>query len=139
MVAILTIPVRLLWDFGLAFSMYVRGASSSTNLIVETFFDLIGVIIIFTRFIVQNIRFLMVFVALFELFEWTFRSNDLTYILQFNLNLYNSINFFATVTPTSIFIFVISTLKIVVMYLYHLLHLIIVSFMQVGVYLMVSF
>jgi hypothetical protein len=139
MLAILTIPVRLLWDFGLAFSMYVRGAASSTNLIVETFFDLIGVIIIFTRFIVQNIRFLMVFVALFELFEWTFGSNDLTYILQFNLNLYNSINFFSTVTPTSIFIFVISTLKIGVMYLYHLLHLIIVSFMQIGVYLMVSF
>lgn len=139
MITILTIPVRLLWDFGLAFGMYVRGAASSTNLIVEAFFDLIGVIIIFTRFVVQNIRFLMVFVALFELFEWTFGSNDLTYILQFNLNLYNSINFFSTITPTSIFMFVICTLKIIVMYLYHLLHLIIVSFMQIGVYLMVSF
>jgi hypothetical protein len=49
--------------------MYIRGAASSTNLVIEAFFDLIGVIIIFTRFIVQNIRFLMVFVALFELFE----------------------------------------------------------------------
>jgi len=49
--------------------MYVRGAASSSNLIVEAFFDTIGVIIIFTRFIVQNIRFLMVFVAFFELFE----------------------------------------------------------------------
>jgi hypothetical protein len=69
MLTILTIPVRLIWDFGLAFGMYIRGAASSTNLIVEAFFDLIGVIIIFTRFIVQNIRFLMIFVALFELFE----------------------------------------------------------------------
>lgn len=139
MVSILTIPVRLLWDFGLAFGMYVRGAASSTNLFVEAFFDLIGVIIIFTRFIVQNIRFLMVFVAFFELFEWTFGSNDLTYILQFNLNLYNSINFFATISPMSIFTFLVCTLKISIMYLYHLLHLIIVSFMQIGVYLMVSF
>jgi len=49
--------------------MYVRGAANSSNLVVEAFFDIIGVIIIFTRFIVQNIRFLLVFVAFFEIFE----------------------------------------------------------------------
>jgi hypothetical protein len=49
--------------------MYLRGAGSSSNLVVEAFFDIIGVIIIFTRFVVQNIRFLLVFVAFFELFE----------------------------------------------------------------------
>ena len=69
MITILTIPVRLLWDFGLSFGIYARGAASSSNLLVEAFFDIIGVIIIFTRFIVQNIRFLLVFVAFFELFE----------------------------------------------------------------------
>lgn len=69
MITILSIPVRLLWDFGLAFGMYVRGAASSSNLVVEAFFDIIGVIIVFTRFVVQNIRFLLVFVAFFELFE----------------------------------------------------------------------
>lgn len=139
MLSILTIPVRLLWDFGLAFGMYVRGAASSTNLVVEAFFDIIGVIIIFTRFVVQNIRFLMVFVALFELFEWTSSSLEMTYILQFNINLYNNMDFFATITPSSIFMFLLCSLKICLMYLYHLLHLIIVSFMQIGVYLMVSF
>ena len=139
MITILTIPVRLLWDFGLAFGMYVRGAASSTNLVVEAFFDIIGVIIIFTRFVVQNIRFLMVFVAFFELFEWTSGSLELSYILQFNLNIYNSIDFFATVTPTSLFVFVVCSLKVCFIYIYHLLHLIIVSFMQIGVYLMVSF
>ncbi len=85
MLTILLIPIRLLWDFGLAFGMYVRGAASSSNLIVEAFFDTIGVIIIFTRFVVQNIRFLMVFVAFFELFEWTSASLETGYILQFNL------------------------------------------------------
>jgi hypothetical protein len=49
--------------------MYLRGAASSSNLLAEAFFDLISVIIIFTRFVVQNIRFLLVFVAFFELFE----------------------------------------------------------------------
>jgi hypothetical protein len=38
-----------------------------------------------------------------------------------------------------LFFYIISWLKLLMVYLYHLLHLIIVSFMQIGVYLMVSF
>jgi hypothetical protein len=139
MITILTIPVRLLWDLGLAFGMYIRGAASSSNLIVEAFFDTIGVIIVFTRFIVQNIRFLMVFVAFFELFEWTYGSLETAYILQFNINIYNSIDFFSNFDAKSLFIYVIFSLKILFIYVYYLLHLIIVSFMQIGVYFMVSF
>lgn len=139
MVTILTIPVRMLWDFGLAFGMYVRGAASSSNLVAEAFFDIIGVIIIFTRFIVQNIRFLLVFVAFFELFEWTFSANEAAYVLQFNLDICNNIDLFTNFGPQSVYLFIISWLKLLLVYLYHLLHLIIVSFMQIGVYLMVSF
>ena len=139
MITILTIPVRLLWDFGLAFAMYVRGAASSSNLVVEAFFDVIGVIIIFTRFIVQNIRFLMVFVAFFELFEWTFSSTETSYILQFHLDMCNNINFYTMLESGKFYSYTILLLKTAIVYLYHLLHLIIVSFMQIGVYLMVSF
>lgn len=139
MVTILTIPVRMLWDFGLAFGMYVRGAASSSNLIAEAFFDVIGVIIIFTRFIVQNIRFLLVFVAFFELFEWTFSSNESAYVLQFNLDICNNLDLFTNFGAQSVYFFIISWVKLLLVYLYHLLHLIIVSFMQIGVYLMVSF
>lgn len=139
MVTILTIPVRMLWDFGLAFGMYVRGAASSSNLIAEAFFDIIGVIIIFTRFVVQNIRFLLVFVAFFELFEWTFSANTVAYTLQFNLDVCSNLDLFTNFGAESVYVFIISWLKVVFVYLYHLLHLIIVSFMQIGVYLMVSF
>ncbi len=139
MITILTIPVRLLWDFGLSFAMYVRGAASSKNLLVEAFFDIIGVIIIFTRFIVQNIRFLMVFVAYFELFEWVFGANQVNFILNYNLNYISNTNLFSTINTTSIITLVICSFKVIIIYLYHLLHLIIVSFMQIGVYLMVSF
>lgn len=139
MVTILTIPVRLLWDFGLAFGMYVRGAASSSNLIAEAFFDVIGVIIIFARFIVQNIRFLLVFVAFFELFEWTFSSTETSYALQLNLDIANNFDFFTNFEAKNIYIFVILWTKVFLVYVYHLLHLIIVSFMQIGVYLMVSF
>ena len=139
MLTILLIPIRLLWDFGLAFGMYVRGAASSSNLIVEAFFDTIGVIIIFTRFVVQNIRFLMVFVAFFELFEWTSASLETGYILQFNLNMLSGFDFFTALESKTLPVYAILFLKTSFIYLYHLLHLVIVSFMQIGVYLMVSF
>lgn len=139
MITILTIPVRLLWDFGLAFAMYVRGAASSSNLVVEAFFDVIGVIIIFTRFIVQNIRFLMVFVAFFELFEWTFSSTETSYILKLHLDMCSNLDFFTMLESNKLHYYIIIWLKTGIVYLYHLLHLIIVSFMQIGVYLMVSF
>lgn len=139
MITILTIPVRLLWDFGLAFGMYVRGAASSSNLVVEAFFDIIGVVIIFTRFIVQNIRFLMVFVAFFELFEWTFSSTDTTYVVKFSWDMCSSIDFHTAIESNKLYFFIIAWLKFALVYFYHLLHLIIVSFMQIGVYLMVSF
>lgn len=87
--------------------MYVRGAASSSNLIAEAFFDIIGVIIIFTRFIVQNIRFLLVFVAFFELFEWTFSSTEASYVLQFSLDAANSFDFFANFQAKNIYIFLI--------------------------------
>lgn len=139
MVTILTIPVRLLWDFGLAFGMYVRGAASSSNLVAEAFFDVIGVIIIFTRFIVQNIRFLLVFVAFFELFEWTFSATETMNTLKLSLDICNNLDFWTTFDSTAFLMYVVTWIKILFIYVYHLLHLIIVSFMQIGVYLMVSF
>jgi hypothetical protein len=106
---------------------------------VEAFFDIIGVVIIFTRFVVQNIRFLLVFVAFFELFEWAATTTETAYILQISLSQFNSLEFFNILEPMSLYIYVVTGLKTMFIYLYHLLHLIIVSFMQIGVYLMVSF
>jgi hypothetical protein len=81
----------------------------------------------------------MVFVAFFELFEWSATSLETTYVLQFNLSMYNSMNFFTSLESKSLFMYIILSIKTMFIYLYHLLHLIIVSFMQIGVYLMVSF
>jgi|GEM_PF-5723995 len=88
--------------------MYVRGAASSSNLIAEAFFDIIGVIIIFTRFVVQNIRFLLVFVAFFELFEWTFSANTVAYTLQFNLDVCSNLDLFTNFGAESVYVFIIS-------------------------------
>ncbi len=137
MLTILTIPVRLLWDFGLSFGMYVRGAASSSNLFVEAFFDIIGVIIIFTRFVVQNIRFLLVFVAFFEIFEWVGTTQEINQYMQTINTTYEFNN--DLMLAENLFSFLVLTIKSSFIYIYHLLHLIIVSFMQIGVYLMVSF
>lgn len=139
MLTILSIPVRLLWDFGLAFGMYVRGAASSSNLVVEAFFDIIGVIIIFTRFVVQNIRFLLVFVAFFELFEWSTSSVEINVILRMSTEMLGDGSILTAIESGHFYSFVLNFIKVCFIYLYHLLHLVIVSFMQIGVYLMVSF
>jgi hypothetical protein len=81
----------------------------------------------------------MVFVAYFELFEWVFGSSQVNFILNYNLNYISHTNLFSTTSTASIITLIICSLKVVIIYLYHLLHLIIVSFMQIGVYLMVSF
>jgi hypothetical protein len=88
--------------------MYIRGAASSSNLVVEAFFDIIGVIIVFTRFIVQNIRFLMVFVAFFELFEWTYSASETSYVLKLNLDICNNLDFFTMLESNKLFFYIIS-------------------------------
>lgn len=138
-ITILTIPVQLLINFGAAFVMYVRGAASSSNIVVEALFDLIGIIIIFTRFIIQNIRLVLVFVAYFELFEWVVTSLEFNSIVS-NLTLNYNLNFaFLNSNYNSLISFFLTIIKLIITYLYHLLHLIVVSFMQIGIYLMISF
>jgi len=48
---------------------YIRGSASSGNLIKEVVFDMISTFTVFIRFIIQNIRFLFIFSAIFELLE----------------------------------------------------------------------
>jgi hypothetical protein len=80
---------------------------------------------------------LLVFVAFFEIFEWAATTQEINYYIQlFNASYEDNINF---MTASTLFSLVIVTFKTIFIYLYHLLHLIIVSFMQIGVYLMVSF
>jgi hypothetical protein len=53
----------------------------------------------------------MVFVAFFELFEWSAASLETTYILQFNLNMCNNFDFFATLEAKSLFMYLILFIK----------------------------
>lgn len=63
------IPTSVLNWMGVAFGQYVRGSSRSTSLFFETLLDFVSVSVIFIRFFVQNVRFVFIFVAFFELYE----------------------------------------------------------------------
>lgn len=136
---VLLIPFSVLLDFGLAFTSYIRGAAPSTNIIVETIFDLIGVLVVFTRFIVQNIRFVLIFAAYFELFEWVY---DSPYIHLFN-SFFNLTNIDTTILETLNFSSIFYTFSIILsgilLYLYYFIHLLLLLFIQLGAYFLISF
>lgn len=66
----LIVPSSLLTQIGLAFAQYIRGSGRSTSLIFETLLDFVSVSVIVIRFFVQNVRFVFIFVAFFEYYEY---------------------------------------------------------------------
>lgn len=63
--SLILIPLNLIFDFGLTFIMYLRGASTSSSICLELIYDYIGVIAFFTRLIVQFIRIILMFIVFF--------------------------------------------------------------------------
>lgn len=140
---VLCIPLSVLIDFGISFSSYVRGAGNSTNLLVELVFDLIGILVVFTRFIVQNIRFVLVFAAYFEFFEWSTLS--LTSLLIEHVTICISAGE-AYIAPsgilsssTALWCFLSFLVWSTISYAYYMIHLLIVLFIQLGAYFLISF
>lgn len=77
---ILGLPLNAFISYGIFFASYIRGSAASANLVSEAIFDIIGVIVVFSRFIIQNIRFVLVFMAFFELFEWIYTGEEVLHI-----------------------------------------------------------
>lgn len=140
---ILLTPLSTLLDFGISFTTYIRGASAGSNLLVECVFDIIGTLVVFTRFVVQNIRFVLIFFAYFELFEWTYNSTLIQNILgTLNLNIKISLETFVnliSLDATNFFLFFSLIITAIISYLYYLVHLLILIFVQVTIYLLISF
>lgn len=70
-------PVFVMKSYGLSFTTYIRGAGRTSNFVVEAFFDFLAVSVVMCRFIIQNIRLLMIFAAFFELSEFILDNCDL--------------------------------------------------------------
>lgn len=76
------IPIYLLFDYGMHFITYLRGAGSSASLLMEFIYDCIAFLAFFIRLSVQNVRLLLITLTFFSLYE---------FILFFvNVNWFNS-------------------------------------------------
>jgi len=76
------IPVYLLFDYGMHFLTYLRGAGSTSSLVMEFIYDCIAFLAFFIRLSVQNVRLLLITLTFFSLYE---------FVLFFvNLNWFNS-------------------------------------------------
>lgn len=136
---ILTVPLNLFIDYGIMFFAYIRGSASSGNLIKEVLFDMISTFTVFIRFVIQNIRFLFIFSAIFELLEWVFSNNSSLFltncIIQNNIFINFSDIFYNT---GNINILLINSILFIIMYLYYFLHLLFLLLVQITIYVGIS-
>jgi len=64
------IPIFLLFDYGMHFITYLRGAGSSASLFMEFIYDCIAFLAFFIRLSVQNVRLLLIILTFFSLYEF---------------------------------------------------------------------
>jgi hypothetical protein len=140
-VLILTVPVNLFIDFGISFFVYIRGSASSSSLIKELLFDIISTATVFIRFVIQNIRFLFIFSAIFELLEWVMSNNSSLFLINYYSNNNLFINFSIQdyfYSNKSLNLLVINTILFVLLYLYYFLHLLFLLLVQITIYIGIS-
>lgn len=138
---ILTVPVNLFIDFGISFFVYIRGSASSSSLIKELLFDVISTATVFIRFVIQNIRFLFIFSAIFELLEWVFSNNSSLFIINYYVNNNIFINFSVQdyLTSTKNFnVLIINSILFIILYFYYFLHLLFLLLVQITIYIGIS-
>lgn len=115
LLTVLGMPSNLIWNYGIKFPVYLRGASTTTILFLEFMYDVLAASIMFIRLIVQSIRFILMFFAFFECYEFFINS---IFIVK---------NFYFTVPVNSlsgfIYNFLIFFTNFVVFYLYNVGHL----------------
>ena len=131
------IPAFTFKSFGLAFITYIRGSAKSKLIIVEVVLDLIACLVVFIRFFVQNIRFVLIFIALFELYEFIFLnlhfSHTITQCLDFWSWYYGAYKYMTTER------FFFNLIWSLLYYFYYVIHLTLLYVTQVGIFLALSF
>ena len=137
----LTLPVNLFFDYGVSFVTYIRGSASSSSLLKELIFDIINTFTVFIRFIIQNIRFLFILLAIFELLEWVLNAtnnNFLTnYVNNSNIFVNSSINLY-NFNNENYNIIIINSILFIIAYFYYFLHLLFLLLVQITIYIGIS-
>ena len=138
---ILTVPVNLFIDFGISFFVYIRGSASSSSLVKELLFDVISTATVFIRFVIQNIRFLFIFSAIFELLEWVFSNNSSLFLTNYYTNNNVFVNLSAgnsLFNSGSVNLLIVNSILFIILYLYYFLHLLFLLLVQITIYVGIS-
>ena len=133
------LPFTTLGNFGLGFASYVRGAGKGVAVGIEVLLDYIAVSVIFIRFFIQNIRFLLIFLAYFELFEFL---NLQVYFnsVYFGTSLFEYKSWCGGSYTVGLFLELFFNLVwLGVLYFYYVIHLTILYLVQIGIYFLLSF
>lgn len=129
------IPVFVLKNFGLGAVMYVRGSGRTTSLLFEAMLDFVSVSVIMIRFLIQNIRFVFIFSAFFELYEFIYDK----FYSDGVLGLTNSVWYSTSANSLYWYEFAGHFILQWILYLYYLGHLTLLFIAQLSIYFALSF
>jgi hypothetical protein len=103
---LICIPINFFWNFGVAFTSYLRGVSVSNSNLNELLFDLIAVAATFIKFLIQSIRLLLITFVYITLHDLWFDNAWLFTILYANESfLQDLLNIEFSLNSVSFFIF----------------------------------
>ena len=129
------VPTFVLKNFGLASVMYVRGSGRTTSLLFEAMLDFVSVAVIMIRFLIQNIRFVFIFSAFFELYEFIYDKFYYDSVLGLTTNITTS----GSTSYLYWYEFVSHFILQWILYIYYLGHLTLLFIAQLSIYFALSF
>lgn len=133
------VPSAVLKHMGIYFSHYVRGSGRTTNIIFEIMLDVVSVSVIMIRFFIQNIRFVFIFGAFFELYEYIYFKLDTLFSYLFTTT-FSWFTVWQNIYLTWSYVDVILQIWIQwFTYLYYLGHLTLLFIVQLSIYFILSF
>ena len=131
LLVVLGMPFNMIFSYGLLFSVFLRGSSNTSIMFLEFMYDILATNIMFIRLIVQNVRFILMFFAFFECYEFFLNTAFITKnFYYFTLNETNT-NFF--------FINFVNMLNFFIFYTYNICHLIYTIISHFFAYLILVF
>lgn len=95
LVVYIVIPVKFFFFFGYNFIAYLKGTALKKYIIIEFFYDILNLISYFSRFFLQNVRILLIFLVYFSFHEYLYSIPKATILNYFYNNFYfNNFDFF---------------------------------------------
>lgn len=132
------VPSALFLQMGIQCPQFIRGSAKRSNFFVETTLDAISVSVIIIRFFVQNIRFVFIMLAFFELYEYILDTHVTTGQVWNSRITWGEFTSYVSTYGISFGV----CLKLITswgLYLYYLGHLTGVFMIQLSVYFVLSF